>query len=66
MNKDNFMGNCVAGSNDVSDLARLLECTEQDIICATEAVGNNNLKIQQFVKEKKVKDNGVDLKVFSY
>lgn len=50
---------------DIVDLAKVLNCTEQDIRLAVNLVGNNGLKIQQFMKKKKVKDNGQYLKVYT-
>lgn len=50
---------------DIVDLAKVLNCTEQDIRLAVNLVGNNGLKIQQFMKKKKVKDNGQYLKAYT-
>lgn len=45
--------------------ARTLQCTEADITLAILTVGDSNLKIQEFLKKKKVIDNGRELKVYT-
>ena len=47
-----------------SALANVLNCAVLDIEAAKTIVGNSRLKVQQYIKHKKVRDNGHFLKVY--